>query len=252
MSPKVVNNLAGKPPKDKGVEMWLDEESSLDDDDSELFELEDDSSATEDSYNFDEKPERYIPRRRGSLHLTGHPSRSHSRNEPGYRKHRRSGGHRYTGSDGQRYRYSRDSVDIVPARTNRALLPSPTRRQSITGPVRAPPRLTYSDRPERRDPLSAMVGSTPKYRSREPEYAVDDRDLDLERDREFDLGYNDYMRGGMRDAGDEIRLRRLAAAREAEYRELKEESLRLDRMERMRRPTRENPRYSSRRLLDYD
>lgn len=251
-SPKVAN-FTGKSPKDKGVERWLDEESSLDEEDSELFEHEDDSSATEDSYNIDEKVERHIPGR-GSLHHSQHSSRSHSRHEPGYRKHRRSG-HRYSGSDGQRYRYSRDSVDIVPARTSRALLSSPSRRQSLTGPVRAPPRLMYSDRPERRDPLPTMAGagfSSPGYIAREPEYVVDDRDLELERDREIDIGYNDYMRNRMQDASDEIRLRRLAAAREAEYRELKEESRRLERLDRLRRSQRENPRYRNGQILGYD
>lgn len=251
-APKVVN-LTGKSPRDKGVEKWLDEESSLDEDDSELFELEDDSSATEDSYNIDEKFERHIPGR-GSLHPSRRSSRSRGRNEPGYRNHRRTG-HRYTGSDGHRYRHSRDLVDIVPARTNRALLPPPTRRASVAGPVRAPPRLMYGDRIERRDPISTIAGasfSPTRYKSRELEYPGDERDLDLDRDRELD--YNEYMRDKLQEATDDIRLRR-RAAKEAEYRELKEESERmerLERMERMRRPLREHPRYGGRGLVDYD
>ncbi|KAK2767055.1 hypothetical protein FQN54_006373 [Arachnomyces sp. PD_36] len=254
VTPKVVN-LSGKSPKNKGFEDWQDDESSLDEDDSELFEdFEDDSSATEASYNVDEKFERHIPGR-GSLHPARRSSRN-GRNEPGYRNHRRTG-HKYTGSDGQRYRYLRDSVDIVPARTGRALAAPPTRRASIAGPVRPPPRLVYPDRVDRRDPLTTLAGanlSSGRYNPRELDYAADDRDLDLERDRDFDLTYNEYMRSKMQNANNEILLRR-RAAQEAEYREFKEAE-RMEHLERMdrlqRRPLRDPPRYPGRGYMDYE
>ncbi|KAJ9269327.1 hypothetical protein DTO212C5_4599 [Paecilomyces variotii] len=159
-----VRNAVSKSSKSRAprVELdWPPEDSSVGDDESVLFELDYDSSATEDSSDGFEK----ISMPRGSTRHGQHSPR-HERYQKVYHSHsdrshsaKRSSktAHR---DDQRRKGYREDAVEIIPENSLRARRRSRSRSRASAGTVALTrPRVTYSDRESLRD--SVLLSTAP-------------------------------------------------------------------------------------------
>ncbi|GAD93202.1 hypothetical protein ANI_1_1472124 [Paecilomyces variotii No. 5] len=137
---------------------WPPEDSSVGDDESILFEIDYDSSATEESSDGFEK----ISMPRSSRH--GQHSPRHERYQMVYRSHSERS-HSSKGSsktahrdDQRRKGRAEDIVEIIPENSLRARRKSRSRSRASAGAVAlARPRVTYSDREELRDSVLATT-----------------------------------------------------------------------------------------------
>ncbi|KAL2011399.1 hypothetical protein VTN00DRAFT_4117 [Thermoascus crustaceus] len=130
---------------------WFPETSSVEGDESSLFEQDEESSATEDSYEDGQEK----PQLRESPHLQRRPS-NRGRHEPVYRTHYRKHPHKntYPGEENWK-RYLAGQVDLVPENSMRAHRERGKIRTSDALLLdRARPRVTYGDRADYRVSIS--------------------------------------------------------------------------------------------------
>lgn len=240
--PQIIHLGKKAPPKDKHVP-WDDVDNSSGDEDD-LFEHEDDSSVTEDSFIPDEF-EGKGHKRKGSRHS------SLGRGDPTYRSHHRPNT-KYPGVLQRRGSlYNRGEIDLIPAKSvHRGQL---TRSASVSHAARPSLKLIYNDRTPQ-TPVSSR-GISPLG------YTDFTEEIVLRRERELDefehqKEINDYVWRKRLEAKEEDLRRR---ERDIERREMKYDHAerperrlsvldsydRFDRMERMdrdHRPKLEVPR----------
>lgn len=218
--PKILNSSrpAKSPKEHQTLEMDSPPEtSSVEDVESELFEQDEESSATEGSY--EDRHEK--PQLRGSLHLQRRFSKRDHYNEPSYRAHHRKHPHRhiYYPGEGNRNRYPVGQVDLLPENSLRAHRERGKTRATDALLDRARPRVTYGDRGNYGNsilPISteiAYIDEMIREKEREQEW-----ERAREREKDIERALNEHMRNRELRNREERLLRR---ERELEYRERK-------------------------------
>ncbi|KAL2002037.1 hypothetical protein VTN02DRAFT_761 [Thermoascus thermophilus] len=196
---------APKPCPTPGTELFP-ETSSVEDDESPLFEPDEESSATEASYEDGHEK----PQPRESPHLQRRPPNC-GRREPVYRTRYRKHPHKNTTCPGEENwkRYSAGQVDLVPENSMRAHRERGNIRTTDALVLdRARPRVTYGDRADRRVSISPA--------STEIAYIIDEMMREEQRQQERERLHErarEYIRDRQLQEREKRLLRREGGAR---------------------------------------